>query len=82
MGFEGEQDLSRLVFLLCFGNIPSKDNICNDIAECQSIRGLGLKVAVFFNLTIGKEGLVQEPLRSTPKRHRGFWLPGEVLLLN
>lgn len=82
MGFEGEWDWSCHVLLFYFGNIPSKDTICKDTAECQSIVGLSLKVAVCFNLTIGKECLVQQPGRGTPKGHRGFWLPGEVLLLN
>lgn len=82
MGFEGEWDWSCLVLLLYFGNIPSKDTVCKDIAECQSILGLSLKVAVCLNLTVGKEGLVQQPLRSTPDGHRGFWFRGEVLLLN
>lgn len=83
MGFEGEWGWSHLALLLYFGNIPYKGTVCEDIAECQTILGLDLKTAVCLNLTVGKEGLIQQPLRrSTQGGHRGFWLPGEVVLLN
>ena len=83
MGFEGEWGWSCLALLLYFGNIPYKGTLCEDTAECQSILGLSVKIAVCLNMTVGKEGLVQQPLRSsTSDGHRVFQFPGEVLLLN
>lgn len=82
VGFEDEWCWSCLALLLYFGTIPYKGTVCEDTAECQSILGLRLKVAVCINLTVGKEALVQQPLRSTPDGHGGFQFPGEVLLLN
>lgn len=67
VGFEGEWAWSCLALLLYFGSIPYKGTVCG---ECQSIPGLSLKVAVCLYLTVGKEGLVQQPLRrSTPDGH-------------
>lgn len=82
MRFEGEWGWSSLTLLLYFGNIPYKGTVCEETAECQSILGLNLKVAVCLNLTVGKEGLVQQPPSSTADGHRGFRFPCEVLLLN